>query len=78
MGRLAAFTAARRDALTEILVRAQRRGQIPSLERADTVVDQAFGLLWYRMIFAHHPFDEHAADDLAAALAAQLRTDQEG
>jgi AcrR family transcriptional regulator len=78
MGRLAAFTAARRDALAQILGRAQHRGQIPSLERPDTVVDQAFGLLWYRMIFAHHPLDEHAADDLAVALMTQLRTDQEG
>jgi AcrR family transcriptional regulator len=78
MGRLAAFTAARRDALAQIFGRAQIRGQIPSLERPDTVVDQVFGLLWYRMIFAHHPLDEHAADDLAAALATQLRTDQEG
>jgi hypothetical protein len=30
------------------------------------------------MIFAHHPLDEKAADDLAAALTTQLRKDQEG
>ena len=77
MARLAAFTAARRGTLSEILGRAQRRGQIPP-RRPDTVVDQVFGLLWYRMIFAHHPLDDHAADDLAAALMTQLRTDQEG
>jgi hypothetical protein len=29
------------------------------------------------VIFAHHPLDERAADDLAAALT-QLRNDQEG
>src|SRR5262249_5134155 len=78
MGRLATFTAVRRDALAQILGRAQMRGQIPSLERPDTVVDQVFGLLWYRMIFVHHPLDEHAADALAAALTTQLRSDQEG
>jgi hypothetical protein len=30
------------------------------------------------MIFAHETLDEHAADQLAAALATQLRTDEEG
>ena len=30
------------------------------------------------MIFAHHPLDEKAADDLAGALTTQLRNDQEG
>jgi hypothetical protein len=30
------------------------------------------------MIFAHETLDEHAADQLAAALATQLRTDKEG
>jgi hypothetical protein len=48
------------------------------LARPETVVDQAFGLLWYRMIFAHEPLDEQAADDLAAALTTQLQTNQEG
>jgi AcrR family transcriptional regulator len=77
MDRLATFTAARRDELAQILDRARARGQIPKLERPETVVDQAFGLLWYRMIFAHEPLDEQAADDLAAALTTQLHTDQE-
>jgi hypothetical protein len=29
------------------------------------------------MIFAHHPLDERAADDVAAALATQLGANQE-
>jgi AcrR family transcriptional regulator len=78
MDRLATFTAARRDELAQILDRARRRGQIPTQERPETVVDQAFGLLWYRMIFAHEPLDEQAADDLASALTMQLHTKQEG
>jgi hypothetical protein len=77
MARLAAFTAARRGTLSQILGQAQHRGQIPLSRSPETVVDQVFGLLWYRMIFAHHPLDDHAADDLAAALMTQLRTDQE-
>jgi AcrR family transcriptional regulator len=78
MERLATFTAARRHELGQIIDRAAARGQITSAAPPVTVVDQAFGLLWYRMIFAHEPLDEQAADDLAAALTAQLGTDQEG
>lgn len=77
MERLAAFTATRRDALAQILDRAHTGGQI-AFEGLDTAVDQAFGLLWYRMIFAHRALDEQAADDLAAALATQVCTNQEG
>lgn len=75
MERLAMFTATRRDELAQILDRARARGHIA--DRSATVVDQAFGLLWYRMIFAHEPLDEHAAEELAAALATQLLTDKE-
>jgi AcrR family transcriptional regulator len=78
MEQLASFASFRRDALAQILDRARALGQMPSVERLDNVVDQAFGFLWYRMIFAHQPLDEHAADDLAAALVTQLHTDQEG
>jgi AcrR family transcriptional regulator len=78
MDRLATFTAARRDELAQILDRARARGQIPTPERPETVVDQAFGLLWYRMIFAHEALDEQAADALAGALTTQLHTDREG
>jgi AcrR family transcriptional regulator len=72
MERLAAFTATRREALTQILDRARPRGQISSLDGHDSVVDQVFGLVWYRMIFAHQPLDERAADEAVAALATQL------
>jgi AcrR family transcriptional regulator len=78
MDRLAAFTEARRDELAGILARARARGEIPAAEPSATVVDQAFGLLWYRMIFDHEALDESAADQLAAALATQLRTNEEG
>ncbi|MDT5258052.1 MAG: hypothetical protein QOD10_3132, partial [Mycobacterium sp.] len=78
MDRLATFTAARRDELAGILDRARARGQIPTPKPLETVVDQAFGLLWYRMIFAHEPLDKQGADALARALTTQLQTDQEG
>lgn len=75
MDRLASFTAARRDELAMILDRARARGEIL---HAVTTIDQAFGLLWYRVIFAHEPLDRQAADNLAAALTAQLRSKKEG
>jgi AcrR family transcriptional regulator len=78
MERLAAFAATRREALTQILDRAHTRGQITASASRDALVDQAFGLLWYRMIFAHRPLDECAADDVTAVLATQLGADQEG
>lgn len=78
MDRLATFTAARRDELAQILARARARGQPAAAAAPPTVVDQAFGLLWYRMIFGHGPLDERAADDLATALTTQLQASQEG
>jgi hypothetical protein len=77
MEQLAAFSSARRSALADILDRARARGEIAATAKLDDVVDQAFGLLWYRMIFAHHPVDDGAADDVAAALATQLGASQE-
>jgi AcrR family transcriptional regulator len=74
---LAGFSAARREVLAQILERARTRGDIAATTKIDTVVDQAFGLLWYRMIFEHHPLDQRAADDVAAALAMQLAVNQE-
>jgi AcrR family transcriptional regulator len=78
MDRLARFTEARRDEMGQILERARGRGQIPGPDRHPAVVDQAFGLLWYRMVFVHEPLDERAADELAAALTTQLCTAREG
>lgn len=58
---------------------ARQRGiSLEASTMLDAAVDQAFGLLWYRMIFAHRPLDESAADDVAAALATQLSANQEG
>ncbi|BAX94521.1 TetR/AcrR family transcriptional regulator [Mycobacterium shigaense] len=78
MGRLSAFAAARRDALTQILEQARARGQLSSPDVTDAVVDQVFGLLWYRMIFGHRAFDERAADDVVTAVLLQLGVSQEG
>lgn len=74
MSKLAAFAASRRDALAQILDVAQRRGQIPRSAATELAVDQAFGVLWYRMIFGHQPLDARTARQLAEALVAQLTT----
>jgi hypothetical protein len=42
-------------------------GEIPGLERTAAVIDEVFGLVWYRMLFAYEPLDNK-----------QLCTNQEG
>ncbi|KAA9153864.1 TetR/AcrR family transcriptional regulator [Amycolatopsis acidicola] len=61
------FAVSRRAALAEILERAQQRGV--AIEDRDLTLDQAFGVLWYRILFEHDELDEQAAERLAAALA---------
>jgi AcrR family transcriptional regulator len=72
MPQLAAFAASRRDAVAQIIDAARRRGQISRSAATELAVDQAFGVLWYRMIFGHQPLDARAAGQLAEALVVQL------
>jgi AcrR family transcriptional regulator len=72
MSQLAAFAASRRDALAQIIDTARRRGQISHSAATELAVDQAFGVLWYRMIFGHQPLHARAARQLAEALVTQL------
>lgn len=50
------------------------RTQIPDPTRVAVVVDQAFGVLWYRLMFSHAALDARAATELADALTIQLST----
>lgn len=60
---LRSFTAARRAALAAVISRhADRRGPDADL---DLIVDQVFGVLWYRLILGHNPLDEASARRLA-------------
>ncbi|MGW1029488.1 TetR/AcrR family transcriptional regulator [Streptomyces sp. NPDC002577] len=66
-----AFTAARRAALREVLARGQERGELPADADLDLMVDQVYGLYWYRFLLGHAPLDKEAAEGLALALLKQ-------
>lgn len=74
MSQLGAFAASRREALAQVIDAARRRGQIADSAATDMAVDQAFGVLWYRLIFGHRALDARAAGQLADALFTQLTT----
>jgi hypothetical protein len=64
--RFAAFTAARRQVLRDLL--GDDAGP-----RAPLAVDLAFGLLWYRLLLEHGPLDEQVAGEVADVLIGALR-----
>ncbi|MEV6276842.1 TetR/AcrR family transcriptional regulator [Nocardia sp. NPDC051832] len=69
---LDAFLAQRRTALTALIERAHARGEIPATAPIPLAVDQAFGVLWYQILFRPNALHT-TATDLAAALTTQLR-----
>lgn len=70
---MARFAAARRAVLHDILNRARSRGELPAEFDADLCVDQCFGVLWYRLLFAHAPLSDADARGLANQIALQAR-----
>ncbi|WP_158891358.1 TetR/AcrR family transcriptional regulator [Amycolatopsis anabasis] len=66
---LAEFTARRRGALREILERGQARGELPRDADLELMIDQAYGLLWYRVLIGHAPLTREVARSLARTLA---------
>jgi AcrR family transcriptional regulator len=72
------FAASRRAVLGRILEASHRSGGITSSDPIDTVIDQTFGLLWYRLIFASAPLDSGAAAELVDALITQLQPSGRG
>jgi len=65
---LRTFTATRRAALRSLLVRHADR-LAPDVD-VDLLVDQAYGVLWYRLLIGHAPLDDNTARHLAEGLAA--------
>ncbi|GAB2470418.1 TetR/AcrR family transcriptional regulator [Streptosporangium sandarakinum] len=65
------FLARRRSALRGLFERAAERGETASGTDPDLLVDQAFGVLWYRILVGHAPLTEASATELAGALTAQ-------
>ncbi|MDI2124877.1 TetR/AcrR family transcriptional regulator [Yinghuangia seranimata] len=64
------FTAVRRAALHAVLERARARGELAEDADVELMVDQVYGVLWYRLLVGHAPLDETVANRLAATLTA--------
>ncbi|HEX4246775.1 MAG TPA: TetR/AcrR family transcriptional regulator C-terminal ligand-binding domain-containing protein [Pseudonocardia sp.] len=67
-GLMRTFTATRRAALRRLLLRHADRFA-PDVD-VDLLVDQAYGLLWYRLLIGHAPLDDDTARRLAEGLVA--------
>ncbi|MFB7909163.1 TetR/AcrR family transcriptional regulator [Kitasatospora sp. NPDC056076] len=63
-----AFTATRRDALHELLTRGRERGELAEHADLDLIVDQVYGVFWYRFLLGHGPLDPTVAERLADTL----------
>jgi AcrR family transcriptional regulator len=70
---LAEFAEHRRAALMQIAAQARQRGESVDTTRSALVIDQVFGLLWYRLIFDNAALDKRTAIELARTAARQLR-----
>ena len=70
---LAEFAAHRRAAAMQIVAQARARGEAIGTRRAALVIDQAFGVLWYRLIFGNAALDKRTAIELAHVAVMQLR-----
>ncbi|MBB5913453.1 AcrR family transcriptional regulator [Nocardia transvalensis] len=62
------FTAARRKAVRDILIRGIERGELPDGTDPDLIVDQFYGLFWYRFLLGHAPLDHAAAEQVTNSL----------
>ncbi|MGW4799167.1 TetR/AcrR family transcriptional regulator C-terminal ligand-binding domain-containing protein [Nonomuraea sp. NPDC004297] len=67
------FTTGRRDELRALLARGLAQGGLPADSDLDLLVDQAFGLMWYRLLLGHAPVDDDAARRLARSLTGAPR-----
>ncbi|WP_328402624.1 TetR/AcrR family transcriptional regulator [Nocardia sp. NBC_00403] len=70
------FLARRRAVLAEVIERSKSRGDIPPHAAVEPVVEQAFGVLWYRILFQPTALHAAAASELATALTTQLRAER--
>ncbi len=68
---LGRFTAERRVRLRQILERGRLRGELGREASLDLMVDQAYGLLWYRVLVGNAPLTADTAAQLASALIRQ-------
>lgn len=62
------FTASRRAAVHEVLARGRDRGELPLDADLDLMVDQIYGVFWYRFLLGHAPLDSEIAERLTDSL----------
>ncbi|WP_307787293.1 MULTISPECIES: TetR/AcrR family transcriptional regulator [Streptomyces] len=62
------FTESRRAAVHEILERGRQRGELPADRDPELLVDQFYGLFWYRFLLGHAPLDADTAIRFADSL----------
>lgn len=65
---LRTFTAQRRASVREVLERGQQRGELPADADLDLMIDQFYGVFWYRFILGHGPLDRETAERLADSI----------
>ncbi|MFE6892255.1 TetR/AcrR family transcriptional regulator [Streptomyces sp. NPDC057694] len=65
------FTGSRRAVLRDVLERGRERGELPADRDLDLMVDQVYGVFWYRFLLGHAPLGEAEAVRLADSLIAQ-------
>jgi AcrR family transcriptional regulator len=63
----------RRDVVLTLLARARDRGEIRADADLDLVVDQIFGVFWYRLLVRHLPLSAQAAADHVQQLLGGLK-----
>ncbi|TQF06113.1 TetR/AcrR family transcriptional regulator [Kitasatospora acidiphila] len=64
------YTATRRAVLHALLERGRARGELATGADLDLMVDQVYGLFWYRFVLGHGPLDAPTAERLTATLLA--------
>ncbi|MEV6100999.1 TetR/AcrR family transcriptional regulator [Nocardia sp. NPDC051981] len=67
---LRTFTAQRRAAVRAVLERGRLRGELPADADLDLLVDQFYGVFWYRFILGHAPLDDTLAERLTDSMLA--------
>ena len=67
------FTAARREELRHLLAAGQSRGELPADTDLDLLIDQVYGLLWYRILIGHAPLTADVAARLTRGLTSAAR-----
>ncbi|WP_433669957.1 TetR/AcrR family transcriptional regulator [Nocardia sp. CA-136227] len=67
---LETFTAQRRRAVLEVLERGRERGELADDADLDLMVDQFYGVFWYRFLLGHAPLDTAVAERLTDSILA--------